>query len=80
MYRHIVFVEIIAPGESGEAALTEEFELDADQPLTFEQVWARVQLRMRRWLEQLAASPKFQRRFGSAPNVQVSDFGVFRVR
>lgn len=80
MFRHIIFVQILAPGESGEPALTEEFELDSDQPLSFDQVWARVQLRMRRWIEQLVQSPKFRARFGAAPDVQVADFGVFRVR
>lgn len=75
-YLHTIIVDITIPGDPDAVAQTHDFEICSDRPLTFNQVWARVQLQIRRWLEVLAESPRFRERFGTAPDVKVAGFAI----
>ncbi len=75
-YMHTIIVDITIPGDEDKIAQTHDFEICADKPLTFNQVWARVQLQIRRWLEVLGKSPRFRERFGAAPDVKVAGFAI----
>lgn len=76
-FTNVAIIGIFAPGND-EPAITEEFEVLSDGPLSRDQIWARTQLAMRHFLEALARSPRFRERFGSAPRVELIDWGSFR--